>query len=113
MFCFYKSYPLTAPRGIFVTQKHPTQVSQVVQLHQDGISTSAIARRFAVFPSTVSKAWGTFQETGSYSGELDRAVEVPRRNRMSTARAKKLTFCMTLLQMSLIKQSEKDFMRVA
>ena len=45
----------------------PTEVAQAVQLLQDGTSIRAIARRFAVSPSTVSRAWRRFQETGSYS----------------------------------------------
>ncbi len=46
----------------------PTEVAQAVQRLQDGTLICAIARRFAVSPSTVSRAWGRFQETGSYSG---------------------------------------------
>ncbi len=34
---------------------------------RDGTSMRAIARRFAMCPSTVSRAWRRFQETGSYS----------------------------------------------
>ncbi|MCJ8747777.1 hypothetical protein PDJAM_G00157360 [Pangasius djambal] len=45
----------------------PTEVAQAGQLLQDGTSIRAIARRFAVSPSTVSRAWRRFQETGSYS----------------------------------------------
>ncbi len=45
----------------------PTEVAQTVQLLQDGSSICAIARRFALSPSTVSRAWRRFQETGSYS----------------------------------------------
>uniref|UniRef100_A0A673Y5E3 Transposase Tc1-like domain-containing protein n=1 Tax=Salmo trutta TaxID=8032 RepID=A0A673Y5E3_SALTR len=35
----------------------PTQVAQVVQLIQDGTSMRAVARRFAVSVSVVSRAW--------------------------------------------------------
>ncbi len=45
----------------------PTEVTQAVQLLQDGPSICAIVRRLAVSPSTVSRAWRRFQETGSYS----------------------------------------------
>ncbi len=60
----------------------------------------AIARKFAVSPSTVSRAWMRFQETGSYSRRADqghrRSLTHPldrglllcaRRKRMSTGRA--------------------------
>ena len=43
----------------------PIQVAQVVQLLQDGTSICAIAR-FAVSPSTVSRAWRRYEETGHY-----------------------------------------------
>ncbi len=41
--------------------------TRAVQLLQDGTSICAIARRFAVSPSTVSRAWRRFQKTDSYS----------------------------------------------
>uniref|UniRef100_A0A673VX21 Transposase Tc1-like domain-containing protein n=1 Tax=Salmo trutta TaxID=8032 RepID=A0A673VX21_SALTR len=44
----------------------PTQVAQVVQLIQDGTSLRAMARRFAVSVSVVSRAWRRYQETGQY-----------------------------------------------
>ncbi|KAI3365172.1 hypothetical protein L3Q82_010263 [Scortum barcoo] len=39
---------------------------QVVQLIQDGTSMRAVARRFAVSVSVVSRAWRRYQETGQY-----------------------------------------------
>ncbi|KAI3371829.1 hypothetical protein L3Q82_006712 [Scortum barcoo] len=44
----------------------PTQVAQVVQPIQDGTSMRAVARRFAVSVSVVSRAWRRYQETGQY-----------------------------------------------
>uniref|UniRef100_A0A8C7TIE1 Tc1-like transposase DDE domain-containing protein n=1 Tax=Oncorhynchus mykiss TaxID=8022 RepID=A0A8C7TIE1_ONCMY len=44
----------------------PTQEAQVVQLIQDGTSMRAVARRFAVSVSVVSRAWRRYQETGQY-----------------------------------------------
>ena len=45
----------------------PSQVAQVVQFLQDGTSTYAVARHFAVSPSTVSIAWRRYQETDHYT----------------------------------------------
>ncbi|MCI4383141.1 hypothetical protein PGIGA_G00022880 [Pangasianodon gigas] len=43
------------------------QVAQVVQLLQDGTSLRAAARRFGASPSTVSRAWRRYRETGRYT----------------------------------------------
>ena len=57
----------------------PTQVAQVVQLIQDGTSMRAVARRFAVSVSVVSRTWRRYQKTGQYR-------LCARKSRRSTAR---------------------------
>lgn len=76
-------------------------------------STCAIVRWFAVSPNTVSRAWRRFQESESYSRRagqgwrrsLARPVSAPlcKRNRMSTARAKKNN----LLQSTVVNVSNQ------
>uniref|UniRef100_A0A674EIT7 Tc1-like transposase DDE domain-containing protein n=1 Tax=Salmo trutta TaxID=8032 RepID=A0A674EIT7_SALTR len=78
----------------------PTQVAQAVQLIQDGTSMRAVARRFAVSVSVVSRAWRRYQETGQHirrrgggrrratTQQQDRYLRLcARRSRGSTARA--------------------------
>ncbi|KAI3353316.1 hypothetical protein L3Q82_019854 [Scortum barcoo] len=53
----------------------PTQVAQVVQLIQDGTSMRAVARRFAVSVSVVSRAWRRYtRRQASTSGDVEEAV---------------------------------------
>ncbi|KAI3367056.1 hypothetical protein L3Q82_009686 [Scortum barcoo] len=104
----------------------PTQVAQVVQLIQDGTSMRAVARRFAVSVSVVSRAWRRYQETGQYirrrgggrrratTQQQDRYLRLcARRNRRSTAAEPcKMTSSRPQMCMCLLKRSETDSMRV-
>ena len=76
----------------------PQQVAQVVQHCQDGTSIRAVARKFAVYPSTVSREWRRYQETGVCSfvrGGTGGAL--PKPNKMTSSR---LLVCMFLTKLS-------------
>lgn len=55
------------PAGAMRRYLQLAEVAQVVLLIQDGTSMRAAARRFAVSPSTVCRAWRRYQETGRYT----------------------------------------------
>ena len=60
------------------------QVAQAVQLVQDGTPVREVARRFGVSPSTVSRLWTRFRETGLYTrrpGQGRRRLTTPRQDR--------------------------------
>ncbi|KAI3352626.1 hypothetical protein L3Q82_019213 [Scortum barcoo] len=90
------TYPLYGSMTNIYISNH-----RVVQLIQDGTSMRAVARRFAVSVSVVSRAWRRYQETGQYirrRGQEAVGGQQPssrhrylrlcaRRNRRSTARA--------------------------
>ena len=50
-----------------MTYLQTCEVAQAVQLLQDGSSVHPVARRFAVSPLVISRAWRIFRETGQYS----------------------------------------------
>ncbi|KAI4872345.1 hypothetical protein NFI96_016864, partial [Prochilodus magdalenae] len=54
-------------RGSMRRTLQPTQVAQVMQLIQDGTSMRAVASKFAVSFSVVSRAWRCYLETGQYT----------------------------------------------
>lgn len=56
----------------------PNQVQQLVQLLKDGTSISVVGR-FAVSPSTVSRAWRRYQETGCYKGRAGKGINLAAR----------------------------------
>ncbi len=109
---------VTVTTGSMRQYLDPTEVAQAVQLLQDGTSIRAIARRFAVSPSTVSRAWRRFQETGSYSrrdgqGRRRSLTHLQGGTGWALPEPYKMTSSRPLVWMSLTKQSETDFMRVA
>ncbi|KAL0154165.1 hypothetical protein M9458_050523 [Cirrhinus mrigala] len=103
----------------------PTQVAQVVQLIQDGTSMRAVARRFAVSVSVVSRAWRRYQETGQYVRRHGggRRREQPSSRTATSAFVQggtggalpepcKMTSSRPQMCMCLLKRSETDSMRV-
>ncbi len=106
----------------------PAEVSQAIQLLQVGTSIHAITRRFAVSPSTDSRTWRRFQETGwshsrragqgcrkSLTLQQDRCLLLCVQGGTGWALPEpyKMTSNRPLVWISLTKQSETDFMRVA
>ncbi len=105
----------------------PTEVAQAVQLLQDATSILSIARRFAVSPSTVSRAWRRSRRQEVYSrragqGPLEGPYPIIRTGICSFVQEEtgwalpepyKMTSSRPLVWMPLTKQSETDFMRVA
>ena len=100
------------------------QVAQAVQLVQDGTPVRVVARRFGVSPSTVSRLWTRFRETGLYTrrpGQGRIRLTTPRqdrylrvrvgRHRRSTARDLQGTCVGPRVCVYLTKQYETDFMR--
>ena len=77
---------------------NPTEVAQVVQLLQDG--TSTCAGDLMCLPAQSPEHGGDFRRQAVTLGELDRAVEGPQHISRTDI-------------MSLPKQSETYFMRVA
>ncbi len=103
---------------------NPTEDAKGFQLLQDGTSIRAIARRFAVSPSKVPRAWDSRRQAVT-QGELDMAVEGPlpisRSCNCSFVQGGtgwtlpepyKMTSSRPLVWMSLTKQSETDLLRV-
>ena len=85
-----------------------------------------VTRRFAVSPSTISKAWRRYQETAVTQGELDRAIEghqpssrtgicsfEPRGTGGALPEPYLMTFSRLLVSMFHTKLSETDSMRSA